>query len=224
MNDSSHSLERLRRSLYSAVVCDALDQVGFRDQSPRVAFGCSTWNIGTDHRVLVGRCRTMLWIDMYESDPKPYELELRCVDACQPDDVIIAATGGSLRSGIWGELLTTAAMQRGCVGAIIDGAVRDLDKITAMGFSVIARGASPYDSLHRQRVVEIDVPVNLDHVTIQPGDLVFADRDGVVVVPRHVEDQVIELALGKVQGENQVRDAIRNGMSASQAFQTYGVL
>jgi regulator of RNase E activity RraA len=224
MNQSLHSLEELRRSLYSAVVCDALDQLGFRDQSPRIALGCSTWNIGTEHSVLVGRCRTMLWADMYELDPKPYELELRSVDACCPDDVMIAATGGSLRSGIWGELLTTAAMRRGCVGAIIDGAVRDLDKIATMGFPVIARGTSPYDSLHRQRVVQIDAPVQIDGVTFQPGDLVFADRDGVVVVPQHVENRVIEQALDKVHGENKVRDAIRNGMSASQAFQTYGVL
>ena len=224
MNESMRSLERLRSCLYSAVVCDALDQAGFRSQSPRVAFDCSTWKIGMQAKVLVGRCRTMLWVDMYEKDFKPYELELRCVDACQSDDVIIAATGGSLRSGIWGELLTTAAMQRGCVGAIIDGAVRDVDKIAAMGFSVLARGTSPYDSLHRQRVIEIDVPVEIDGVTFHSGDLVFADRDGVVVVPQCVEDQVIEQALGKVHGENQVRDAIRNGMSATDAFHTYGVL
>ena len=72
--------------------------------------------------------------------------------------------------------------------------------------------------------MQIDAPVQIDGVTFQPGDLVFADRDGVVVVPQHVENRVIEQALDKVHGENKVRDAIRNGMSASQAFQTYGVL
>lgn len=166
----------------------------------------------------------MLWVDMHELDPRPYELELRSVDACQPDDIMIAATGGSLRSGIWGELLTTAAMKRGCAGAIIDGAIRDVDKIAAMGFPVFARSTSPYDSLHRQRVIEIDVPVQIDGVAFHSGDLVFADRDGVVVVPQPIEEQIIANALAKMHGENKVRDAIRDGMSATEAFHTYGVL
>lgn len=224
MNDSTRSLERLRGSLYSAVVCDALDQAGYPHQSPRIPFGCSTWNTGPEQTVLVGRCRTMLWVDMHELDPRPYELELRSVDACQPDDIMIAATGGSLRSGIWGELLTTAAMKRGCAGAIIDGAIRDVDKIAAMGFPVFARSTSPYDSLHRQRVIEIDVPVQIDGVAFHSGDLVFADRDGVVVVPQPIEEQIIANALAKMHGENKVRDAIRDGMSATEAFHTYGVL
>lgn len=224
MNQPVSPLDALRRSLYSAVVSDALDQVGLQHQSPRISFACSTWTRESGRSVVVGRCRTMLWVDMHHLDTKPYELELRSVDACQPDDLIVAATGGSFRSGIWGELLTTAAMQRGCVGAIIDGAVRDVDKIAEMGFPVFARGTSPYDSLHRQRVVEIDIPVKIDGVNFHAGDLVFADRDGVVVVPRQVEQQVLELALAKVHGENKVRDAIRGGMSATEAFQTYGVL
>lgn len=161
---------------------------------------------------------------MHRLDSKPYELELQLVDACRSDEIIIAAAGGSMRSGIWGELLTTAAMNRGCVGAIVDGAVRDVDRIETMGFPVFARGASPYDSLHRQRVIEIDVPVTIDGVKFHPGDLVFADRDGVVVVPQHVEAAVVEHALAKVAGENQVRDAIRDGMSATQAFQAFGIL
>jgi 4-hydroxy-4-methyl-2-oxoglutarate aldolase len=224
MNQSGHSLEHLRRDLYTAVVCDALDQVGLQHQSPRIAFPRTTWQGEPGNRVLVGRCRTMLWVDMHHKDTKPYELELRSVDACQPDDVIVAATGGSMRSGIWGELLTTAAMLRGCVGAIIDGAVRDIDKIAALGFSVFAQGTSPYDSLHRQRVTEIDLPVKIDGVTFHPGDLVFADQDGIIVVPKGVEAQVLDLALTKVHGENKVRDAIRQGMSATDAFHTFGVL
>lgn len=224
MKSPEHSLERLRRDLYSAVVCDALDQVGLQHQSPRVSFSKTTWQAEPGNRVLVGRCRTMQWVDMHDIDPKPYELELRSVDACQADDVIVAATGGSLRSGIWGELLTTAAMHRGCVGAIMDGAVRDVDKIAAMGFPVFALGTSPYDSLHRQRVIEIDVPVEIDRVVFRPGDLVFADQDGVVVVPQKIEARVLDLALAKVNGENKVRDAIRQGMSATEAFNTYGVL
>jgi regulator of RNase E activity RraA len=129
-----------------------------------------------------------------------------------------------MRSGIWGELLTTAAMNSGCAGAIVDGAIRDVSKIAAMQFPVVARGTCVYDSLNRQRVIDIDVPVEIDGVTFSPGDLVIADRDGVVVVPQAVEADALKLAWAKVEGENTVRDAIRQGMKAGEVFRKYGVL
>jgi len=220
----NESLEALRQQLYSAVVCDALDQVGLRNQSPRIALPLHTGSDGEGGLPLVGRCRTTLWADMAHEDPEPYKLELLAVDRCQPDDVLIAAAGGSMRSGIWGELLTTAAVARGAVGAIIDGAIRDVTKIKAMDFPVYARGRCIYDSLNRQRVIDLDVPVEIDGVVFAPGDLVVADADGVVVVPQTVEAEVLKLALAKVQGENRVRDAIRKGMSATEAYATFGVL
>jgi regulator of RNase E activity RraA len=213
------TLDMMRQSLYSAVVCDALDAAGFPRQSPRVPLRPMTTTT-----ILVGRCKTTLWADMAHADPKPYELELAAVDGCQPDDVLIAAAHGSTRSGIWGELLTTAVRNRGCVGAIIDGMVRDLAKIRAMQFPVHARGTCMYDSKDRQRVIDVDVPVEIDGVVFSPGDLVFADEDGVVVVPRAVEEQVIAAAWEKVHAENQVRDAIRAGMTATDAFRKFGVL
>ncbi len=123
--------EQMRQELYSAVVCDALDALGFPQQAVRVPMQ-SLMGEG----LLVGRCQTTLWADMAHPDPRPYELELEAVDGCRPDDVMIAAAGGSLRSGIWGELLTTAARNAGCVGAIVDGAVRDVAKMRAMAFPV----------------------------------------------------------------------------------------
>src|SRR5437660_7223846 len=98
------TLAVMRECFTAAVVCDALDAEGFPHQSPRVPLRPLT----TDG-VLVGRCKTTLWADMAHADPRPYELELRAVDSCRPDDVLIAAAGGSLRSGVWGELLSTAA-------------------------------------------------------------------------------------------------------------------
>lgn len=217
-----YSLSDIRAQLYAAVVCDALDQVGLFRQSPKVSLPLHT--AAERHAVLVGRCRTTLWADMAHQDPDPYALELKAVDCCQPDDVLIAAAGGSMRSGIWGELLTTAAKNRGCIGAVVDGAIRDVSKISAMNFPVFARGRCLYDSLNRQRVIDIDVPVEIDQVIFSPGDLVIADADGVAVIPQNVEDKVLELAFAKVQGENKVRDAIRQGMSAVEAYRTFGVL
>lgn len=219
-SDMKHTLAELREHLYSAVIADALDQLGFRHQSPRVSLHPMT----ATNSILMGRCKTTLWADMAHVDPHPYELELKAVDACHPDDVLIAAAAGSMRSGIWGELLTTAALNAGCVGAIVDGAIRDVSKISNMGFPVWARGTCVYDSLNRQRVVDIDVQVEIDEVCFSPGDLVIADRDGIVVVPQAVEEETLRLALEKVQGENVVRDAIRQGMKATDAFHKYGIL
>ncbi|MFN7877204.1 MAG: RraA family protein [Pirellula sp.] len=215
-----YAMADVRKQLYSAVVADALDQLGFRHQSPRA----DLLPLTSQSSVLLGRCKTTLWADMAHVDTHPYELELKAVDECVPDDVFIAAANGSMRSGIWGELLTTAALNRGCVGAIIDGAVRDVSKISDMNFPVWARGTCVYDSLNRQRVIDINIVVEIDHVRFTPGDLVIADRDGIVVVPQSVEDDTLRLALEKVHGENMVRDAIRQGMKATDAFQKYGIL
>ena len=216
---SEISLAQVRQRMYSAVLCDALDSIGYTAQSPRVPLSPLT-----SDQMIVGRCRTTLWADMCHPDPKPYELELQAVDECGVDDVLIAAAGGSMRSGIWGELLTTAVRGRGCVGAIVDGAVRDVRKIREMGFPVVARGTCLYDSKDRQRVIDREVPVEIGGVVFSPGDLVVADEDGIVVVPQQVEAKVLSLAWAKVHDENKVRDAIQQGMSAVKAFETYGVL
>ncbi len=213
------TLNHIREQLYAAVICDVLDALGFRQQSPRVPLD-SVAAPG----VIVGRCRTTLWADMYHADPDPYALELEAVDSCRPDDVFIAAAGGSMRSGIWGELLTTAVRNGGCVGAIVDGAVRDVAKIREMGFPVRARGTCLYDSKDRQRVIDRDIPVEIGGVLFTPGDLVVADDDGIVVIPRAVEAEALRLAWEKVHAENAVRDAIRGGMKAVEAYRRFGVL
>lgn len=212
-------LQELREVLYAAVVADALDSLGFRNQSPRIQFP-----IQTSNRVLIGRCRTTLWTDMFHPDPNPYELELKAVDSCEPDDVLICAAGGSNQSGIWGELLTTAARNRGCVGAVVDGAVRDTRQIRSMEFPVFARGTCVLDSQDRQCVIDMDVRVEIDGVGIEPGDLVVADCDGVVIVPAAVEADTLNAAWQKVYAENVTRDAIRGGMKATDAYARFGVL
>jgi 4-hydroxy-4-methyl-2-oxoglutarate aldolase len=213
------TLDMMRESLYAAVICDVLDAAGYPNQSPRVPFG-----VMTVRQTLVGRCKTTLWSDMAHADPKPYELELAAVDSCRADDVLIAAAGGSARSGIWGELLTTAARNQGCVGAIVDGMVRDVAKMRALQFPVFARGTCIYDSKDRQRVIDLDVPVEIDGVRFSPGDLVVADEDGIVVVPRTIEEQIVRSAWEKVHAENEVRDAIKAGMKATAAFRKFGGL
>lgn len=212
-------LQRIKDRLFSAVICDALDSMGYRNQSPRTQF-----HAYTGIQKLVGRCKTTLWADMYHDDLNPYDLELKAVDSCEPGSVLIAAASGSVRSGIWGELLSTAASNRGCVGTLVHGAVRDIFKMTEMRFPVFATAKCIYDSLHRQRVIDMDIPVEIDGVIFSPGDLVYCDEDGVVVVPRAVEKEVIARAFKKVGAENVTRDEIKKGMKAAEAYQKYGVL
>ena len=217
---SAISLAMMREVLSVPLLCDALDAFGYNRQSPRLPIVSVTMPECT----LIGRAKTMLWADMAHPDPEPYKLELAAVDSCRPDDVLVCAASGSNRSGIWGELLTTASRNTGCVGVIVDGAVRDVSKMTAMNFPVFARGMNPYDSRDRQRVIDMDITIELDGIQICPGDLIAADRDGIVIVPRCIEADVVLAAWNKAHAENEVRDAIRAGMSAAKAFETFGVL
>ncbi len=214
------TLAMMRELLSVPLLCDSLDAAGFPHQSPRLPIGPIT----LPHHFLVGRAKTTLWADMAHVDPEPYKLELAAVDSCKPDSILVCAAAGSNRSGIWGELLSTAARNAGCIGAIVDGSVRDIAKMRSMGFPVFARGPNPYDSRDRQRVIDYDVRIELDGIAIHPGDLIAADEDGIVIVPQQVEREVVAAAWKKAHAENEVRDAIIAGMSSTIAFQTYGVL
>jgi 4-hydroxy-4-methyl-2-oxoglutarate aldolase len=215
----SISLEMMRATLSTALVCDALDSLGVRRQSPGI-----DWPVRSVRGLLVGRCKTTLWAESTGTDPRPYEKELLAVDTCLPDQILIAAANGSMSSGIWGELLSTAARNGGCAGAIVDGAVRDLSQIEAMQFPVFARGTRPYDSKDRQQVTAVDVTVEIAGVAFHPNELVFADADGVVVVPAEVEEEAVHRAWQKARDENRTRDAIKQGMKAGEAYRRYGVL
>lgn len=214
------SLAAIREQLSVPLLCDALDALGLTRQSPRLPL----MPVTVQGSLLIGRAKTLLWADMAHEDPKPYELELAAIDSCEADDVLVCAASGSMRSGIWGELLSTAARNRRCAGVIVDGAVRDVTKMQLMQFPVFARGTSPYDSRNRQRVIDYDVVVELDGVRVAPGDIIAADADGIVVLPMAVEAQVIASAWRKANAENKVREAVASGMSAAEAYHTFGVL
>ena len=221
---SSITLDMMRRELSVPLLCDSLDAVGFRDRSPSIRFLPMTTAVEKPAAMLIGYCKTTLWADMAHVDPEPYAKELAAIDSCRPDEVIVCAAGGSMRSGIWGELLSTAARNCGCAGVLVDGAVRDVAKMRQMGFNVYAKGVNPLDSRDRQRVIDYDVVIEIGGVRIEPGDLIAADEDGVVIVPQSVAKDVVAAAWAKVHAENEVRNAIAGGMSATDAFKKYGVL
>jgi len=212
-------LELVATRLYSAVLSDALDQLGYREQA-MVARLRPVWPGAT----LVGRAHTVLTVDVYERKPDPYRLEIEAVDSLKPGDVLLAATGPSTRTCFWGELLSTAARGRGARGAVIDGYVRDVQRIAAMAFPLFATGMSPVDSAGRSMVVEYGGTIACGGVLVQEGDLVVGDSDGIVVVPRAVEAAAIEQALAKVSGESLTRAALEQGMTLTEVYAKYGVL
>jgi 4-hydroxy-4-methyl-2-oxoglutarate aldolase len=209
-------VDRLGR-LYTAVVSDVLDRLGFRQQV-----------MLADIRPLfpqakaAGFALTVQTVPAREIAPaEPYKGELAAVDALQANDVLIVST---CDWSFWGELLSTAARYRGCRGVVIDGCTRDTQAIIEMGFPVFCRGIHPADSLGRLDVSGHNVPVSCGGVLVHPGDLVLADHDGIVVVPHAVAESTLVKAEEKVSGENLVRKKLAEGMSATDAFRRYGIL
>lgn len=208
-----------RGQLTVALTLDMLDARGLRQQAIPGDLAPRT---GT--QVAVGRAKTMLWMDFAHDDPTTYALELEAVDSIKAGELVVCATGGSRRSGIWGELLSTAAQRLGARGIVTDGAVRDVAQMAAVGFPVFSRHLSPYDSFNRQKVVAYNVRVEIDGVGIEPGDLVIADGDGVVIVPAAIEAEIVAAAIDKGAREDGFRAGVRGGMSLVAAYDRFKVL
>ena len=217
--------EALTSTLFTAVVGDVLDQMGYRHQflPPSIMpLRPST--------VLAGRAMPALEMDVGGSDErlsgladKRFGLMLEALDDLKPGEIYVA-TGGSLSYALWGGLMSTRALHLGAAGAILDGYIRDAREIEALGFPVFSRGLYAQDQGPRGKVVDFRVPVTIGGVRIAPGDLLFGDREGVLVIPREAEEEAVRRALDKASAENQVASAIRGGMSAVEAFATYGVM
>ena len=219
---SATEVDKLRTQLYSAVLSDVLDQLGYRNQAMR------PFVRPLDERhVVFGPARTGMYMSAVfdPHDTHPYNIEIALIDDLGPGDVVVLGCNGPTDTiGPWGELLTTAAQQRGAAGCVTDGLVRDVRQIREMKFPVFHGGIGPLDTKGRARMVERDVPVECAGAAVRPGDIVFGDVDGVVVIPREREEEVIRLALEKVSGENQSRDALRRGELLGAVFARLGIL
>lgn len=211
--------EHVEKNLYTAVLSDSLDELGFRDQAMR-----ETIRPLAPDAVFAGWARTIQCQDVYEIGENPYQMEIEALDSFLPGEVAVVSTGDSKRNAPWGELLSVAAMSRGARGAVIGGLVRDVKKIQALGFPVFATGIKPVDSRGRGLVIDYNVPVECQGVRVTPGDLVVADYDGVVVVPAAAVDEVVRLATDKVTRESHSREELMNGMLLRLVYEKYGVL
>ena len=217
----------LKTSLFTAVIGDVLDQMGLTRQflPPEIA----PLQAGTK---IAGRAMPVLEADVFDlgrpasNGPlanKPFGLMLEALDDLRENEIYIA-TGASLRYALWGELMSTRALHLKAAGAILDGYVRDAAGIRGLGFPAFCRGIYAQDQGPRGKVIDYRCTIEIGGVKIAPGTLLFGDEEGVLAIPAEAEHEAITRALEKVKSENVVADAIRSGMSATEAFATYGVM
>jgi len=210
----------MRERLFTAVVGDILDGFGRLHQFlPREIQPLR------DDMVVAGRAMPVLEQDIArsEDDAKPFGSMLEALDDLKKNEVYLC-TGGASSYAQWGELMSTRAMKLGAAGAVLNGPSRDTHGILRLGFPTFSVGRYAQDQRPRGRVVEWRTTVEISGVRVAPGDIVFGDIDGVVIVPRDIEHDVLTAALEKVSAENRVRDAIEAGMSTVEAFRRFGVM
>ena len=212
----------LRDKLFTAVVGDVLDRMGYQRQFLPQAIA----PLAPEMKV-VGRAMPVLEADIFDEShdspgaSKPFGLMLDALDDLRPDEVYVA-TGGSLRYAFWGELMSTRARFLRAAGAVLNGFVRDASAIEALGFPTFSRGLYAQDQGPRGKVIDFRVAIEIEGVRIAPGDLIFGDREGVLVIPWAIAPEAIQAALEKASTENEVANAIREGMGAREAFDTFG--
>jgi regulator of RNase E activity RraA len=207
-----------KAELYTPVVGDILDTLGLYHQ-----FLPQPIQPALTPMKLVGRAMPVLMIDVYGEQDQPFGKLTEALDQLEPGDVYLAS-GGAMRCAYWGEILTATARTRGANGAVINGFHRDTPQMLEQDWPVFSRGRFAQDSGVRTKVVDYRCRIEVGPVTVQPGDLVFGDLDGVLVIPRAHEAEVVEKALEKARGEKLVRREIEAGMSSTAAFAKYGIL
>jgi regulator of RNase E activity RraA len=211
----------IKQNLYVAVVSDILDEMGFRNQAMHQRLrpldeACCTF---------VGRARTFRWMETdYVVKENPYGKEIEAMDSLREGDVVVHSQDSSGTNAPWGELMTTAATMRGAVGCVCDSQIRDCIRIKSMNFPVFYTGIRPQDSKGRAIVQAYDVPVRCGDVLVNPGDIVFADFDGIVVIPQQVENELYNLAKEKVNAENISRKELLEGKTLREVYDKYGAL
>jgi len=225
--DDDELFALMRQRLFPAVVGDILDTMGFLHQflAPQIR------PLKPD-MVVIGRAMPVLEANAFaatepagrsELSRKPFGLLFEALDDLKRHEVYVA-TGCAPQFALWGGLMTTRAKHLQAAGAVLDGYSRDTPEVLESGLPVFSYGGYAQDQGPRGKVVDWRVTIETNGVRIAPGDIVFGDLDGVLVIPRAAEHEAIRRALEKASTENRVRDAIRGGMSTVEAFKTFGVM
>lgn len=225
--DDTQMFAAMRKNLFTAVVGDILDAMGLLHQflPPHI-------KALRDDMVTIGRAMPVLEADYFgvsetsghsAMTAKPFGLVFEALDSLKPNEVYVAS-GSSPCYALWGELMSTRALHLKAAGAVLDGYVRDTNGILASNFPTFGYGSYAQDQGPRGKVVDYGLPIEICNIRIRPGDIIFGDRDGVLVIPREAAEQAIRLAFEKAATENKVRLAIEAGMSTVEAFERFGVM
>ncbi len=217
----------VKNELYTAVVGDIMDKMNLRHQflPPQI-------QPLRDDMLIAGRAMTVLEADIFCEDPeesnnpimkKSFGLMLEALDSLKKNEVYIC-TGASPSYALWGELMATRAQKLGAAGAVVNGYSRDTKGILAINFPSFSMGRYAQDQAPRGKVIDFRVPLEIEGVSIMPGDIVVGDIDGVCIVPQAAEEEVFVRALEKARGEKMVQKKIQEGMPAKTAFETYGIM
>ena len=212
-------LKQVEKKVSSSVMSDVLDGMGVRGQSMGKAI-----RPVHDDMVVAGYAATMLMVDQYELEKDTFSLQFQAIDSLKQDEVMMVSAQGTERAALWGELLSTAARYRGAKGAIIEGMARDIKLIREMKFPVFAMGINPISSKGRVIAVEHNCTVEILGVKVSPGDLIIADIDGVVVVPKDVAEDAVNKALEIAVSETKTREELKKGAGLYEVFKKYGTI
>ena len=224
--DDNELFEMMKKELYSAVIGDILDKMHYLHQflPQRIQ------PIDTD-MVVAGRAMPVLEADAFEElsngqNPimkKSFGLMLEALDDLKENEVYIC-TGASPSYALVGELMCTRMQILKAAGAVVNGFHRDTKGILELDFPCFSYGRYAKDQAPRGKVIDYRVPIEIEGVRINPGDIIFGDLDGVVVIPKEVETEVIQRAYEKATGEKMVAEAIRAGMGAKESFDKHGIM
>ncbi len=223
--DDDELIGLVKSDLFTAVIGDVMDVSGLPHQflPPQIV-------PLRDDMLIVGRAMPVMEADctgtviVNENRNRPFGLMFEALDNLKRNEVYLC-TGGSPTYALWGELMSERALQLGAAGAILNGYSRDTRGILRLNFPTFSWGRYAQDQGVRGRVIDFRCTIQFPNGALAtPGDLIVADLDGAVVIPRIYEEDIVHKALEKVHGENKVREAIRNGMSAHDAFDHFGIM
>lgn len=196
------SIEQRFKALYVPAVCDVLDGLGLTFQFAHHSINPLTHDMKVAGPAFTIKGRADSTLDQSK------RLGPKVIDNFRPGVVAVYDTMGEQLTGVWGELWSSGAMRNGCVGAVVDGGIRDTAYIRKSGFPIFMKFTSPGDAVGRFNIVDFECPVNIGGVSVNPGDYVFGDEDGIVFIPAELTLQVLEEAERIVAKENTIREQI----------------
>lgn len=226
-NNQTELFALVRKELFTALVGDVLDKMGYVHQ-----FLPQNIKPLDSGMVVIGRAMPVLEADVFAGASEnsnisllnqPFGLMFEALDQLSKDEVYVCS-GGSYNYALWGGLMSTRALKVGAAGAVVNGFSRDTNEILKLNYPVFSAGTYAQDQGPRGKVIDYRIAIEIGGVRINPGDIIYGDRDGVIIVPRELEKEVFHAAIEKARGEKQVKKALEEGMTTVEAFKKFGIM